>query len=157
MRIRFTTLFSEFLTSLRLSFLLLISIVNFGRLNCRTSRMPRDFSILECVQTAHRLSSFNICIFILSSMEASNWVSIHCTRVASIALNETDHSLFAVRVKAAVVTGMNVCHQESLLILNRISGQSRLSIISKVRNEAHSIVKLNLESLVVDSRPFSSH
>ena len=71
-------------------------------------------------------------------------------------LNETDHSLRAFRVEFVIITSLNLVKLTNTISLGggkRVFGNSWLKIVSQIRHEPHSIVQLNVESLIINSSP----
>ena len=69
-------------------------------------------------------------------------------------LNESYHRAITFRVETPIVTWMNINKGEKL-VMQWIFCQRRFSIIPKIGQKSESIVKFNLQSLIIDCTPLS--
>lgn len=145
MRLRLIITLGQALLGCRL--LLLWSIAaNLRYLDGISSRMPHDFGVFECILATHSLCTFDIHIAILVTVEALDLVSAEAALLAAHTghtLHKANHSLLAVRVKATIVARVNVSHQKSLLVLDWISGQCRLGVVSEVSDKTLPVLQFD--------------
>ena len=122
--------------------------------------MPGDFGVFEGISIAHSFCSFDVHEFVLGAVEALKWMSIQTSLSAAhrrYTLNKTNHGLFAIRVEAAVVAGVDISLEKSVLIFDWVGGEGWFGVVSEVSNESLTIIQLNLQRLIINCSPFSSY
>jgi len=95
----------------------------------------------------------NVLVLSLFSIKALHGVLLHSSWSASL-LNETNHSLGAVRVESGIVTSFSSL-ELCATISNRVLTEIWLHVVPKIGNESETIVKLNAHSLIVNGTPSS--
>ena len=107
------------------------------------------------------LGLFNIIMLLLNSLKALNFVSSHRKWLACLlwdVLNESYHSLRTQWVKLFIVTCLKWWKLSNSWwgsVLQWILGNVRLNVIAIVCDKSHSIIKLDIKRLVIDSGPMS--
>lgn len=111
------------------------------------------------VTSVEGLSLFEVIVLLLYSIEALDGVLSKAAAHTSLAgnvLDETNHGLGALGVELLVVTRLDLAEPADstlLCIYVWVLTEFLLEVVAEVGDEAHAIVKLDVEGLIIDGGP----